>query len=573
MKFLSLSLLMIFAALSSCATNKSSDLDRIVASEGAHEELEHYSQYEKDFRKNFQRHTKSLNTKTKDKFGVEVLKQGIGKSFYYMYRFDELLDQAVKKCDQGECDSPINGSEYKKLQVYRSINEELKDKLTYYYMRLLDLAIYEDNSLNRVFDATKSQMQKVQDPALVAMDARSTLLSLSQRTQEALNVDISKDPLDFYLGTVLSDIREKAETLFYPAAGDFGFKTKQATTFTSHHKELMSEQFSKAIKSFSKNNNTKDLPLYFEVLGELEKNSARYPQGTWKNHTGRSFNRGDWALTYDDGPKASTTNQILNILDDKNWHATFFWQAQNAIQQGNQAVIAKAKRQGMSLASHSYTHADLGNSSANLQKEIVDAKRVLESVYGTKVNFFRLPYGSGTRSARVKNVITSLNMEHFFWNVDSLDWQDPSPRSIYNRIVKQMKVQGRGIILVHDIHQKTVEVTKLMAANLKRDVSGIRIIKLEDGNGVGTANGEIVREPTDPNTFPYDRRITASTLNVRANPISGKVCGSLPRGSVVEVISQGTSRWYAINTRDIPGNHSCGNSGYISNSSQYSVKN
>lgn len=579
MKFLTLSSLIMILAFSSCATNKSSEQDRVVANEVDQKVFEYYSQYEDDFRKNFKKSqamstSKSFNNNSSDHFGVEVLKQGIGKSFYYMYRFDEKLDQAVAKCSQEKCDSPINSDEYRKLQVYRSINEELKDKFTYYYMRLLDLATYEDDSLNRVFEGTKKQMQDEQEVSLIAMDARAMLLSISQKAQDGLNANISRDPLDFYLATVLSEIREKAETIFYPAAGDFGFKSKQATSFTAHHNELISENFSQAMKSYSKNNKSKDLPMYFEIMKEVDKNSDRYPQGAWKNHTGRSFKAGDWALTYDDGPRTSTTNQILNILEDKGWHATFFWQAKNALAQENRSVIGKAKKLGMSLASHSYTHADLGKSSSNLQKEIVDAKRVLESIYGTQVNFFRLPYGSGTRSSRVKNVITSLNMEHFFWNVDSLDWQDPSPRSIYNRIVKQMKVQGRGIILVHDIHQKTVEVTKLMAKNLKNDVGGIRIIKLEDGADVGTANGEIQREPRDPSSFPYDRRITASKLNVRSAPVSGSVCATLANGSVIEVLSQDSnSRWYSVNLRDIQGGNSCGSSGYISNSSSYSAKN
>jgi len=207
---------------------------------------------------------------------------------------------------------------------------------------------------------------------------------------------------------------------------------------------------------------------------------------------------------------------------------------------------------GMGLGSHSYTHANLGKSGANLNREIGDAKSVLESIYGTRLNFFRLPYGSGTRSSRVQSKIRSLGMEHFFWNVDSLDWKKSTPEQIYQRTKKQMDVQGKGILLFHDIHQRTVETTKLLA----RRLPNLNVIKLEDGKGIGLkANAgsvqssarDEVRDDKDSRPFaPHIRIIKASALNVRISGEGSRVCGSLNRGDRVEAVEQDRKGWFRI---------------------------
>jgi hypothetical protein len=43
------------------------------------------------------------------------------------------------------------------------------------------------------------------------------------------------------------------------------------------------------------------------------------------------------------------------------------------------------------------------------------------------------------------------------WNIDSLDWADPVPSSIADRVLRSVDKEGRGIILFHDIHERTVK--------------------------------------------------------------------------------------------------------------------
>ena len=57
-------------------------------------------------------------------------------------------------------------------------------------------------------------------------------------------------------------------------------------------------------------------------------------------------------------------------------------------------------------------------------------------------------------------MIADLGMIHVFWNVDTLDWQDKDPDSIVARAQKQMKTEGHGVILFHDIHPQSVIASK-----------------------------------------------------------------------------------------------------------------
>ena len=52
---------------------------------------------------------------------------------------------------------------------------------------------------------------------------------------------------------------------------------------------------------------------------------------------------------------------------------------------------------------------------------------------------------------------------------NSRDWADPVPKSIANRVIREVSEQKRGIILFHDIHERTVDALPLILETLKND--------------------------------------------------------------------------------------------------------
>lgn len=180
------------------------------------------------------------------------------------------------------------------------------------------------------------------------------------------------------------------------------------------------------------------------------------------NITGNGFPANTWSLTYDDGP-GKGTNEILANLKARNQKATFFMLAKQV--EGLPTTAMNVKNAEMDIASHSYTHAQLTKvGPATLEKEVGTAKGVIEKKLGVVVKLFRLPYGAGVSVSNIRNKIAEHKMIHVFWNVDTLDWQDKNPQSVFARTVKQMKASSKnaGVVLFHDIHPTTVTASTLL---------------------------------------------------------------------------------------------------------------
>jgi peptidoglycan/xylan/chitin deacetylase (PgdA/CDA1 family) len=74
-------------------------------------------------------------------------------------------------------------------------------------------------------------------------------------------------------------------------------------------------------------------------------------------------------------------------------------------------------------------------------------------------------------------------LDHFFWRVDSLDWQDHNPESIRDRVVTQMNAVKKGIILFHDIHPQSAAAAKLMTDYFLKNPS-VKAVPVSDLPGL-----------------------------------------------------------------------------------------
>jgi len=79
------------------------------------------------------------------------------------------------------------------------------------------------------------------------------------------------------------------------------------------------------------------------------------------------------------------------------------------------------------------------------------------------------------------------------WNIDSQDWADPIPMSIAHRVIGEAREAGRGIILLHDIHARSVQALPLILETLQAE--GFRFV-LWDGESI--LDEGVVRAPEPP---------------------------------------------------------------------------
>ena len=247
-----------------------------------------------------------------------------------------------------------------------------------------------------------------------------------------------------------------------------------------------------------------------EIREEVREHTNRSPQASEKlepsvgpngNMFGDKFPVNTWALTYDDGPGA-TTHLVLDNLKKHNMKATFFMLSQ---QISNPAFVEVAKRvqeEGHAIACHSFTHPQIPKlDQAGRTHEIVDAKEVFTKFFSkepgdTPPRFFRLPYGAGVSVPSVRQMIADNNMIHVYWNVDTLDWQDHNPESIHDRALKQIKQLKRGIILFHDIHPQSVIASELLMHDFEDPANHIRLVTIPEITD--ELNAQVKEAPTVP---------------------------------------------------------------------------
>lgn len=98
------------------------------------------------------------------------------------------------------------------------------------------------------------------------------------------------------------------------------------------------------------------------------------------------------ALTFDDGPNTTTTNEVLDVLEEYNARASFFLIGTN-INEESARSVKRAYDMGCEIDNHSKTHSNMGGMSPEDIKAEVDYvdEKVME-IIGEPTKFFRPPF-------------------------------------------------------------------------------------------------------------------------------------------------------------------------------------
>lgn len=155
------------------------------------------------------------------------------------------------------------------------------------------------------------------------------------------------------------------------------------------------------------------------------------------------------ALTFDDGPRRSTTTALLDGLSQRGVHATFFLVGLNV--DGNEDLILRMDREGHQIGIHSYNHKMLTDlSAADFYQEVNVLRSRIECIIGHDSLVLRPPYGM------VNNTVKRLAGAPIIqWSIDPEDWSDKDTARQVEHIVS--RAQDGDIILLHDIYPSSVE--------------------------------------------------------------------------------------------------------------------
>ncbi len=151
------------------------------------------------------------------------------------------------------------------------------------------------------------------------------------------------------------------------------------------------------------------------------------------------------ALTFDDGPDPTYTQQVLSVLDTFGVKATFFVVGEMAGFYPD--VLLDVTNAGHLVENHSFDHADLTTlSDAQIRSQFQQTSDAIFNITGTAPTYFRPPYGS--YDARVESIATSMGLDMALWTVDTNDWQQGGVNGIVQAALGG--ATDNGVILMHD---------------------------------------------------------------------------------------------------------------------------
>jgi len=196
---------------------------------------------------------------------------------------------------------------------------------------------------------------------------------------------------------------------------------------------------------------------------------------------------GEVVITFDDGPRPGKTSKILDALDEYGAKATFLMLGRAA--QSHPGLVREVAKRGHTIGLHTHSHGDLTKVSLNAAlAEIERGRRPIEvalsSINKSPAPFFRFPYLAQNSSLR--RAVNNAGMLIMDVQIDSKDYYKGSADSVLKRTLKRLDQQGKGIVLFHDIHGRTVEMLPDFLAELKQ--RGYRVVSLVPASRIKVPN-------------------------------------------------------------------------------------
>jgi peptidoglycan/xylan/chitin deacetylase (PgdA/CDA1 family) len=213
-------------------------------------------------------------------------------------------------------------------------------------------------------------------------------------------------------------------------------------------------------------------PLFPFVYRLLQPN---FPQCLWCG----DGNKKVVALNFDDGPHPQYTPQVLEILEQYNVTASFFWLGACVDRYPD---IAKAvSDRGHWIGLHGYEHRSFPRLSPTELRQSLEKNQA--AIYKAcnlspeQVRDVRPPNGLFT--PQTLKLLIEWNYRPVMWSVVPEDWVRPGVEVVVNRVLKQVK--SGALIILHDGFfggQDVAETVKILIPQLLEQ--GYQFVSVED---------------------------------------------------------------------------------------------
>lgn len=168
------------------------------------------------------------------------------------------------------------------------------------------------------------------------------------------------------------------------------------------------------------------------------------------------------ALTFDVAWENSNTEELIDILDEYDATATFFITGDWCDRYPED--VEKFYNAGHEIQNHSDQHPHVEGINVNdLISDTKECSRKIEMITGEAPTLYRAPYGEYDDS--LLTTLNGMGMQVIQWDVDSIDWKEPSAQQITARVVGGTK--SGSILLFHNDLENTTEALPELLKQLK----------------------------------------------------------------------------------------------------------
>ncbi len=185
-------------------------------------------------------------------------------------------------------------------------------------------------------------------------------------------------------------------------------------------------------------------------------------------------------LTFDDGPLPPNTPKVLDALAAECVKAHFFVVGQMA--KSFPALLQREFREGHTIGTHTEHHRYMNRiTDAEAAKEISDGiASANKALGGPRVtSFFRFPYLEESRGK--EDVALRLGLVIWSTDIHASDWARITPQQVAENALQRLERHKKGILMLHDIHERTAEALPLLLAEFK--ARGYRIVQVLPADG------------------------------------------------------------------------------------------
>ncbi|MBQ8172171.1 MAG: polysaccharide deacetylase family protein [Oscillospiraceae bacterium] len=188
-----------------------------------------------------------------------------------------------------------------------------------------------------------------------------------------------------------------------------------------------------------------------------------------------SVERGDnkISLTFDVAWENSNTQELIDILEEYDAEATFFITGDWCDRYPED--VKKFYDAGHEIQNHSDQHPHVEGINVNeLISDTKECSRKIEMITGIEPTLYRAPYGEYDDS--LITTIEGMGMKPVQWDVDSVDWKEPTPEEIAEKVLGGVK--SGSILLFHNDLKNTTEALPDILSQLKS--KGYEFVKVSD---------------------------------------------------------------------------------------------